>query len=89
MNKTLVALIGLLIASALSWAVWVTNGLYGADKEKEVTSQKVTSVCEDMDEIKGDIRALKEEVKHQNEKMNSNQERILEKLIELNKNIKK
>jgi peptidoglycan hydrolase CwlO-like protein len=88
-NKLVLTIIGILVASVISWSIWVTNGIYGADKEKAVTSQKVTELCSDVNEIKDDMKSVKEDIKKQNEKVNSNQEKILEKLIEINKGIKK
>ena len=88
-NKLVLAILGVLVAFIISWSIWVTNGIYGADKEKAVASQKVTELCDDVNEIKDDMKSVKKDIKEQNEKVNSNQEKILEKLIEINKTIKK
>jgi uncharacterized protein YlxW (UPF0749 family) len=87
-SKVILAVIAILLSGVLSWGVWMTNRVYSADKDKEVASQKVIRICEDIDEVKWDIKSLKSEVKEQNEKMNRNQEMILEKLIEINKGAK-
>jgi len=84
-NKIFISIVGTTFLFAISWAVWVTNGVYV--KAAEQSSEKATAqkTSKDIDEVKAEVKEIRNEIKGQTEAINKNQKDMLILLIEIQK----
>ena len=87
-NKLITGMLIAAITLLVAWSVWVTDGVYKADKMQELAKTIVSSVCEDVDQLKKTDEGLKVELKEQRNLIHSNQLIIMDKLVDIHKSVK-
>ena len=87
-NKLITGMIIAAITLLVAWSVWVTDGVYKADKVQEISKTMVTSICVDIDQLRKADEGFKLELKDQRELIHSNQITIMDKLMDIHKSVK-
>jgi len=87
-NKVVSGVVIAVFSLLMAWGIWVTNGNFRVEKAQAV-SQKITeNVCSDVNQLKGDVKEIRVELKDQREVIYKNQEKILERLGSIHKSVK-
>ena len=98
-NKMISGILGVLATALLAWGIWVTDGVYKVhygkkliESRQEIADLKrdarLQAACEDIFELKAMDVILTQELKRQSETINRNYEKIMDKLIDIQKQIK-
>lgn len=84
-SKVFISILTFTFLTAISWCIWVTNCVY--IRAAEVYSDKTIAqkASKDMDEVKIEIKEIRNEIKDQTEAINKNQKDMLMLLIEIQK----
>ena len=87
-NKFISGVIIVIFGLLISWGVWVTNGVYRADKVQEVSDKTISTLCINITKLEGEVKEVKGELKSQRDLIHQNQEKLLEKLGGISKSLK-
>jgi len=85
-------LVGVLIAALLGWGVWTTCQIFAQEKDQAVNKENSTAIRKSVEEVKVEVKDLKAEVKSDLEKLkdkvDSNQAKVIEILLDIKKDTK-
>lgn len=79
----------LIMTLLVSWGLWVTNGIFKADKRQELSDKTIQTLSQDINQLHIDTKEIKKELKEQRDLIHNNQEKILEKLGDISKVLKR
>ena len=98
-NKMISAILTVIATGLLAWGIWVTDGVYKIhygrtliESRQQIADLKrdarLQAACEDIFELKATDVILTQELKRQSETINRNYEKIMDKLIDIQRQIK-
>jgi len=87
-NKIIGGIIIALVGLVFSWGIWSTTSHFNSSAELKLFCEKEKQIGEKVDDLKKDVKDVKEESKEQNKQINKNQEEMLKLLIDIQKQIK-
>jgi len=82
-SKVFISILSTLFLLFISWCIWITNFTYV--KAAEVSSDKTVAqkTSKDVDEVKAEVKEIRNEMKNQTEVINKNQLDMLKLLIDI------
>ncbi len=78
-----------IIASLLTWGTWVTVGVFAAKAETVSVGKSIEKINKDTDELQKGQKEMNKEIKENREFVYRSNEKIMDKLMEIQKEIKK
>lgn len=92
-SKIFVGMIVTIIGLLLSWGVWATSSIFRQEGKQVVGTERDIATQQSVNEIKGDIKDFKGEVKQEfgkmRDKIDTNQEKVLDVLRDMDKRQKR
>jgi len=84
-SKVFISIISTLFLLFISWCIWITNFTYIKASEQSSNQTIAQKASKDMDEVKGEMKEIRSEMKNQTEVIYKNQKDMLILLIEIQK----
>lgn len=89
-NKKYFVSFGLLILGGLlSWGTWVTTGVFAGKAEMTAVVKSIEKINKDTNELQEGQKKLNEKIEENKDFIYKNNEKVIEKLMEIQKDIKK
>jgi len=87
-NKLASAIISSCLGFAILWVIWVTNGIYSGKQAEAIAGEVTKQISKDVEVVKGDVKAIRDELKEQNKKAQEDKDKWFNILLDIKKQVK-
>ena len=88
-NKIICGIILTLFSLLMVWGIWVTNGSFETGKKCALFDKSIEVIGKDIEGLQKGQKEIQGELKEQREMIHTNQTKILEKLTDISKSVKR